>query len=456
MILSSIAFLLSFFSMAIIYYFSRITMRKVLLVLANTIFYLYFGLHGFVYLFLITLVSYWAAKRKQINLVYVTIIIVLFGLAISKYFTKEFDIIVPVGISFFTFKIVGYLCDVKNDKYAPVDNFFDYYNYVFFFAQITAGPIERCNNFVKQINGLDRQLSYEELKSGFVIFSLGMFEKIIISAKLSTLANNILAQANDLYGVYILLGIFAYGLQIYTDFDSYSNIAIGLAKMLGIYTMRNFNVPYLAHNLSDFWRRWHISLSSWLRDYLYIPLGGNRKGTWRKYLNVLIVSLASGIWHGNTANFAMWGFLHGIGQIVANMFHANISKRLTSNKRIWQIIGKIISIIVTFAFVNICWLFFRLDFNAAMMCISHLLKFDGWQIDLTLLGVSYFEWVALWLLIGLLFISDLFRYFTAGIKDFNRLPFIVRWVVYLLVVFLFVMLYPYGGNYVSDFIYSNF
>ena len=456
MIFSSISFLVSFFLLAFIYYFSQLSMRKVLLVIANSLFYLSFGLHGFSYLLLITIVSYIAAKNKRINLLNTTILISLFALVVTKYFTQAFNIIVPVGISFFTFKIVGYLFDIKRQKYEPVSNFFDYYNYVFFFAQITSGPIERCDRFNAQINALDRQLSYEQLKSGFVIFGLGMFEKLIISARLSVVANNIFAKADELYGVYMLLGIIAYGMQLYTDFDSYSNIAIGLAKMLGIDTCRNFNVPYLASNLSDFWRRWHISLSSWLKDYLYIPLGGNRKGNNRKYLNIMIVSLVSGIWHGNTANFVMWGFLHGVGQVVASVYHEKVYKKWTLNNKILNVIYKIITIVLTFIFVNVTWLFFRLDFNAAIQYLQHLFIFDGWNIVLSNIGISYFDWVMLGLLLALVFVSDLFRYFTNGIDDFNRLPFIVRWIVYLGVVFIFVLLFPYDGVYVSDFIYSNF
>ncbi|MDY5252429.1 MAG: MBOAT family O-acyltransferase [Erysipelotrichaceae bacterium] len=431
-------------------------MRKVLLVIANSFFYLSFGVHGFIYLLLITIVSYLAAKNKRINLLCTTILICLFGLVVTKYFSQTFNIIVPVGISFFTFKIVGYLFDVKNEKYEPVCNFFDYYNYVFFFAQITSGPIERCNRFIAQLNALNRQLSYEQLKSGFVIFGMGLFEKMIISARLSEVANNIFARADELYGVYMLVGILAYGMQLYTDFDSYSNIAIGLAKMLGIDTCRNFNVPYLAHNLSDFWRRWHISLSSWLKDYLYIPLGGNRKGSYRKYLNIMIVSLVSGIWHGNTANFIMWGFLHGIGQIGANIYHTRITNKLNIDNKFIKLLYKLLAIVVTFGFVNVAWLFFRLDFNIAVDYLQHLFVFEGWELVLSNIGISYFDWIMLWLLLAFVFVSDLFRYFTNGIDDFNRMPFIVRWAVYLGIVFVFVMLFPYDGGYVSDFIYSNF
>ena len=456
MVFSSIAFLISFFMMAIVYYFSHITFRKGLLVVFNTIFYLLMGIEGFIYLFIITLVSYLIARLKKVKLVYFFIILILIFLAITKYFAQDLNIIIPVGISFFTFKIISYLLDIKNNKYMPVNNFFDYYNYVFFFAQIMSGPIERCDNFITNINALDRELSYEQLRNGFIMFMLGLFEKIIISARLSIIANNIFAQVDDLYGIYILLGIFAYGLQIYTDFDSYSNMAIGLAKMLGINTIRNFYVPYFAKNLSDFWRRWHISLSSWLRDYLYIPLGGNRKGNIRRYINVMIVSLASGIWHGNNANFVVWGSLHGIGQIVANIFHINVTKKIKVDNKFLKIITRLLGIIITFIFVNICWLFFRLDLYDAINCLKHLFVFDGMAIDLNILNITYLDYIMAWLLIILLFISDLFRYFTNGIDDFGHLPFVVRWIVYLQVVFLFVMLFPYGGNYISDFIYSNF
>ena len=282
-----------------------------------------------------------------------------------------------------------------------------------------------------------------------------MFEKIIIASKFAIIANEIIDNINNYAGIYVLLGILAYSFQIYTDFDAYSNIAIGLAKMLGINICRNFNVPYLSRNLSEFWRRWHISLSSWFRDYVYIPLGGNRK---HQYLNILIVFILSGIWHGNTLNFVLWGSLHGLGQIINRIYHNYISKKLNIRNRLIKIITNSVSIAITFSVVCLLWVFFRCnDFNQSMLVFHNLINFNGYTIDHNLMGLNNYQWYSTLLLLIIIIVSDIFRYFTKGIESFNRLPFYIRWFVYFSVIVLTILLYQYSGEYdISSFIYSNF
>ena len=458
MVFCSQEFLIGFITLAIIYFFCNQTLRKFLLVIANTIFYWYLGGSSYFYLLAVIILSYLVARYKKYDLKYLTIILIILCLGISKYasgFINSHNIIIPIGISFFSFKIIGYLLDIKNNKYEAVDNFIDYYIFASFFASISAGPIERCNDFIKEINNLNRKLSYDELKSGFLLFCFGLFEKIIIASKFAIIANEIIDNINNYAGIYVLLGILAYSFQIYTDFDAYSNIAIGLAKMLGINICRNFNVPYLSRNLSEFWRRWHISLSSWFRDYVYIPLGGNRK---HQYLNILIVFILSGIWHGNTLNFVLWGSLHGLGQIINRIYHNYISKKLNIRNKLIKIITNIISIAITFVTVCLLWVFFRCnDFNQSMLVFHNLFNFNGYTIDHNLMGLNNYQWYSTLLLLIIIIISDIFRYFTKGIESFNRLPFYIRWFVYFSVIVLTILLYQYSGEYdISSFIYSNF
>ena len=458
MVFCSQEFLIGFITLAIIYFFCNQTLRKFLLVIANTIFYWYLDGSSYFYLLAVIILSYLVARYKKYDLKYLTIILIILCLGISKYasgFINSHNIIIPIGISFFSFKIIGYLLDIKNNKYEAVDNFIDYYIFASFFASISAGPIERCNDFIKEINNLNRKLSYDELKSGFLLFCFGLFEKIIIASKFAIIANEIIDNINNYAGIYVLLGILAYSFQIYTDFDAYSNIAIGLAKMLGINICRNFNVPYLSRNLSEFWRRWHISLSSWFRDYVYIPLGGNRK---HQYLNILIVFILSGIWHGNTLNFVLWGSLHGLGQIINRIYHNYISKKLNIRNKLIKIITNIISIAITFVTVCLLWVFFRCnDFNQSMLVFHNLINFNGYTIDHNLMGLNNYQWYSTLLLLIIIIVSDIFRYFTKGIESFNRLPFYIRWFVYFSVIVLTILLYQYSGEYdISSFIYSNF
>ena len=458
MVFCSQEFLIGFITLAIIYFFCNQTLRKFLLVIANTIFYWYLGGNAYFYLLAVIILSYLIARYKKYDLKYLMIILIILCLGISKYasgFINSHNIIIPIGISFFSFKIIGYLFDVKNNKYEAIDSFIDYYIFASFFASISAGPIESCNDFIKEINNLNRKLSYEELKSGFLLFVFGLFEKIIIVSKFAIIANEVIDNIDNYTGIYVVIGILAYSFQIYTDFDAYSNIAIGLAKMLGINICRNFNVPYLSRNLSEFWRRWHISLSSWFRDYVYIPLGGNRK---HQYLNILIVFILSGIWHGNTLNFVLWGSLHGLGQIINRIYHNYISKKLNIRNKLIKIITNIISIAITFVTVCLLWVFFRCnDFNQSMLVFHNLINFNGYTIDHNLMGLNNYQWYSTLLLLIIIIVSDIFRYFTKGIESFNRLPFYIRWFVYFSVIVLTILLYQYSGEYdISSFIYSNF
>lgn len=270
---------------------------------------------------------------------------------------EPFDIILPAGISFFTFQSLSYSIDVYRGKIKPLTNMLDYAFYVSFFPQLVAGPIVRARDFIPQIRRPLMVTSEMFGKGVFFIFS-GLFKKAIISDYIGI---NFVDRVFDnplLYsGVENLMGLYGYALQIYCDFSGYSDMAIGIALLLGFHFNMNFDSPYQSASITEFWRRWHISLSSWLRDYLYIPLGGNRLGKIRQLVNLMITMLLGGLWHGDSLNFLIWGGLHGLALVVHKLWmeFRGIDKYAKRSHGISRFIG----VVITFHFVCFTWIFFR-------------------------------------------------------------------------------------------------
>ncbi|PTN08803.1 MBOAT family protein [Mangrovibacterium marinum] len=264
------------------------------------------------------------------------------------------SIVLPIGISFYTFQAISYLADLRTNKVAVVKNPVDFCFYLSFFPQLVAGPIVRAASFIPQLYQKYR-LSREELSHAVFLILKGLFKKLVIA---DFLALNLVDRVFDAPGSYSglenLAAIYSYSVQIYCDFSGYTDIAIGLALLLGYKIPVNFNAPYCARGLTDFWRRWHISLSLWLRDYLYIPLGGNRKSKLRMYSNLLITMLLGGLWHGASWHFIIWGGIHGIGLALEKLF-----RQLRLLKPNTGGIGKFVSIFFTFQLVSFGWVFFR-------------------------------------------------------------------------------------------------
>ena len=263
-------------------------------------------------------------------------------------------ILLPVGISFFTFQSLSYTIDVYRRKMTPVRNIVDFGFYVSFFPQLVAGPIVRASEFIPQLYN-DFHLGKREFSHALFLISKGLIKKIIIS---DFIAVNFIDRVFDAPSIYSgfenLMAVYGYGLQIYCDFSGYTDIAIGLGLILGFRLPINFNSPYKASDISDFWKRWHISLSRWLKDYLYIPLGGNRKGKLRTNINLLITMLLGGLWHGAAPRFIIWGFLHGTGLVFSRIWYSIFGDRLSRFR-----IGRILGVFITFHFVSFCWIFFR-------------------------------------------------------------------------------------------------
>lgn len=264
------------------------------------------------------------------------------------------DLLLPVGISYYTFQAIGYIIDVYRGT-AAEKNFIKYALFVSFFPVITSGPIERSSNMLKQFYEIERKKlwDYDRIKNGLLLIMWGLFQKLVLADRLALYVDTVYDNYQE-YGFLVLLtATILFAFQIYCDFDGYTNMACGVAEVMGITIMKNFRRPYFASNIKDFWTRWHISLTSWFRDYLYIPLGGNRKGNFRKQLNVLIVFCISGLWHGASWNYVIWGAIHGVMQVIHNLY-TSIRKSKKENFS-----AKLRNGALTFAVVDFAWLFFR-------------------------------------------------------------------------------------------------
>ena len=270
------------------------------------------------------------------------------------------DIFLPVGISFFTFQTISYIIDVYRGKIAPLTRWIDYVFYVSFFPQLVAGPIVRARDFIPQIYK-DPKVTRAEFGEGLFLVLCGLFKKSVISDYISMNFVDRVFDAPLLYtGVENLLGVYGYALQIYCDFSGYSDMAIGIALLLGFRFNVNFDSPYQSATITEFWRRWHISLSSWLKDYLYISLGGNRKGRIRTYMNLMITMLLGGLWHGASMSFILWGALHGAALAVHKfvMGHFHSFRKVGEEMKPWR---RVMGVLLTFHLVCFGWIFFRAD-----------------------------------------------------------------------------------------------
>ncbi len=285
----------------------------------------------------------------------------LFNDAVQAAFNKfnlfydipTFELLLPVGISFYTFQTLAYTIDVYNGKLKPERNLFNFALYVSFFPQLVAGPIERASRLLPQFQKT-YQYNYIRVVGGLQQMLWGFFKKLVIADRLAPLVNEIYNAPTEVSGITLLTATYLFAFQIYCDFSGYSDIAIGSARVMGYDLMDNFKVPYLSKSIREFWQRWHISLSTWFRDYVYIPLGGNRVKVYRWYLNLLIVFMVSGLWHGANWTFLIWGALHGIYLIIEILLNKlpPILKRFPKIKH-WFLIG------ITFHLVLLAWIFFR-------------------------------------------------------------------------------------------------
>ncbi|HPV14138.1 MAG TPA: MBOAT family protein [Candidatus Cloacimonadota bacterium] len=310
-----------------------------------------------------------------------------------------FDIFLPVGISFFTFQTMSYTLDIYFGNLQPLHSFADFCFFVSFFPQLVAGPIVRASWFIPQINK-KLSLNKDQIASALVLIIAGLIKKGVIADYISINFVDRVFDAPELFSpLENLLGVYGYGLQIYCDFSGYSDIAIGLATLMGFNLPVNFRVPYIATSITDFWRRWHISLSTWLRDYLYIPLGGNRKGKVRQYINLMITMVLGGLWHGASWNFVIWGTLHGVALAIDKLRITFMGKR--EHPPVANALIKVLGWLITFNFVSFTWIFFRArGLAAATLMIQRI--FSPMSLDILSQWIQGYPVVAFLIAFGYL------------------------------------------------------
>jgi len=390
--------------------------------------------------------------------------ILLFGAEALK---SPFHFLLPVGISFYTFQTIGYVIDVYRGKIKAEKNIVDYALFVSFFPQLVAGPIEKSENLLPQIKSIKEKnlFRYEDLVSGFGCMLWGLFMKMVIADRAAILVNHVFDEYYKYGTVELVIAMVLFSIQIYADFAGYSYIAIGVARAMGIKLMENFNTPYFATGIKDFWDRWHISLSLWFRDYLYIPLGGNRKGKARKLLNLIIVFLASGLWHGASWHYVVWGGIHGLLRCLEEL----ISPLWEKLEKVTKIRKEPFSyrfgkIVITFVCVNIAWVFFRAESlsHAVEYLKCMFTRFNPWVLfgeGMYELGLDRREFgILMFALLMLVVVSIIRKKCGKEIGVFlaeQNLWF--RWAIFIILILLIIIYGVYGVNFSSaKFIYFDF
>ena len=357
-------------------------------------------------------------------------------------------VILPVGISFYTFHGLSYVIDIYKNKIKPEKNFVDYSLFVSFFPLLVAGPIERATHLLPQIKS-KRTFNYLNAVDGLKQILWGLFKKVVIADQCAGFANTIFNNAGHYSGSTLVVGAIFFTFQIYGDFSGYSDIALGVARLFGIELLRNFAFPYFSRDIAEFWRRWHISLSSWFRDYLYIPLGGSKGGQWMKIRNTLIIFLVSGFWHGANWTFIIWGLLNAIYIMPSIIFNTNRNNlEIVAKGNKFPTFRELFSIILTFSLTVLAWIFFR------SADLTHAASYLATIFSKTLLTIPEIKplFLFLWIL-AFIIIEWLGReqqYAIAGLgRNWTRLS---RWIVYY--VFIAAIFYYSGAE--QQFIYFQF
>jgi len=391
MLFNSIEFLLFLPTIFILYWFvfnKNLKYQNTLILVSSYVFYGWWDYRFLSLIFLSTVVDYIIglnipkqnSEKNQKLLLWCSVLFNLSVLGFFKYYNFFIDswvelfislgyeiksiwtlnIILPVGISFYTFQTMSYTIDIYRKKVEPTKDFISFASFVSFFPQLVAGPIERASNLLPQILK-KREFQYEQVNQGLKLILWGMFKKVVIADSLAPIVDDIFSNYQDFGGGTLWLGAIYFSFQIYCDFSGYSDIAIGTSKLLGFELMSNFKFPYFSRNIGEFWRRWHISLSTWFRDYLYIPLGGSQEGKWKSIRNIFIIFLVSGFWHGANWTFIFWGLFHSILFLPTFMFNKNrnYTSSIIAANTLLPSLKEFINVITTFLLVTIGWVFFR-------------------------------------------------------------------------------------------------
>lgn len=490
MLFNSIDFLVFFPIVTMIFFFVPKRLRYIWLLIASYYFYMCWNPKYAILIAISTAITFFSGlliemtkiKRRKKIVVAASLVSNLAILGIFKYANfalqtlsdiagyfgletvdRRLDLLLPVGISFYTFQALSYTLDVYRENIKAEKNILRYALFVSFFPQLVAGPIERSGNLLSQIKKIRevKLWNFERIRDGVLLMLWGLFQKLVIADRASLLVNQVYGNYEN-YGFFELaIASILFAFQIYCDFGGYTNIARGAAQVMGFSLMQNFRQPYFSTSIKDFWRRWHISLTSWFTDYLYIPLGGNRKGIVRQYFNIFVVFCVSGLWHGASWHFVVWGLLHAVYQIIGNL-KDQVRRKLgigaggTVQNSFSQKLGKVF---FTFLLVDFAWVFFATDSLSHAYLIFH-------QMLTTFQTTSIYEigldgggnWFMLFFGITMLVVVDI-------IHEKGKSIFILvngqtrwfRWILYLGLIWSIIMFGIYGISYdSSQFIYFQF
>ncbi|MCC6185606.1 MAG: MBOAT family protein [Chitinophagaceae bacterium] len=363
--------------------------------------------------------------------------------------------VLPIGISFYTFHGMSYVIDIYRGSQKPVRHFVDYAVFVSFVPLLVAGPIERAHHLLPQVQR-PRKLHVPQLQAGLRLMLWGMFKKVVIADSLALTVNEIFERYPEHNGFALLLGMLAFSFQIYADFSGYTDIAIGTAKLFGFELLSNFRFPYFSRNLAEFWHRWHISLSSWFRDYLYIPLGGSRRGLAITIRNTVIIFLVSGFWHGANTTFIVWGFIHACGFLPLLLLGSpkSFAHTVVAQDRLWPTIKELLQMTATFLFVSLAWVFFRAaDIGTALKYLCHMAT-SFWAQPSQLLQIPYGASAMLYIL-PLVLIDWWLRRDERELRTINNKA--IRYAVYFaLAMITLTYLQLFTSKEAIDFIYFQF
>lgn len=473
MLFNSFEFLIFFPLVLALYYALSLRGQNLWLLLASYFFYGWWDWRFCSLLAFSTVLDYFCAlsmarwpKRKRIGLT-VSMVASLGILGFFKYFNFFVDtaavalsalgfephlpvlrIILPVGISFYTFQTMSYTIDVYRGHLAPTRSLLNFALYVSFFPQLVAGPIERATHLLKQFS-VPRIVTRPMIESGCILILIGLFRKVVIADGVAPMVNAIFAASATASWINLVAGAMLFAIQIYCDFAGYSDIARGAARLIGIELMVNFTQPYLSRNITEFWRRWHISLSTWLRDYLYIPLGGNRYGIFNTYRNLMLTMLIGGLWHGARWNFVIWGGLHGI-YLALHKLWLSLRKATPDVGALPRLtLRSLAGILFTFLLVDFAWIFFRsATLSEALGFIRGILTLRG---GLEAVPVNLLAKLAFYA--ALVFFIDRPAYVRNRQEALLDWPWFARGTTYAFLLFLLILLRPLND---TPFIYFQF
>ncbi len=480
MLFNSIDFAIFFPIFFVLYWIvaKKLTLRNTFLLASS---YLFYGWWDWRFLFLIifsSIVDFTIGqkihnsqnKRTRKNFLLVSLLINLGLLAYFKYtnffidsfinsfrfFGAEIDsftlqIILPVGISFYTFQTLSYTIDIYRDRLQPTKDWLSFFTFVAFFPQLVAGPIERASHLLPQFFKTYK-FNYSAFKSGLLLMAFGLFKKMVIADRLAIVVNEVYNNPTGHSGQDLIIATVFFAFQIYCDFSGYSDIAIGISRTLGFDLMKNFETPYFSTSITEFWRRWHISLSTWFRDYVYIPLGGSRNGEYRTYFNLFLVFVVSGLWHGAAITFVIWGAIHGIIIVVEK---ALSNTKLQLNRK--RILPAIFFGFFTFSIVCFAWIFFRANsFSDSLYIVTNLFNFNFEKWNFYDIGLPSQEFDLAIISVILLLIFDAIHRKYNALSLLNKTNVFIRCSVYTIIIYSIVVFGIYGNDSVSEFIYFQF